>query len=142
MAALLFFIVWFSGILIFLLFEAIIGVGIDLDSEEYPGAIFTAVFWPITIPLIIMYHFMSLVSFLKRRRISRLNIKLKKKRAKDLEERKIAALVDKELKELDSILENSYTNKRVDISKNDSLKEYIESCYNKPTVNYTFNSKK
>lgn len=90
---------WFVGGLLFILWDALIGLGVDFDGYENPPLLLVAAFWPIAIPCLLFYNFIRLCDYLKDKREERKKAERKKKEKEEEVARKLRIAAEKEFEE-------------------------------------------
>lgn len=81
------------------LWEAFIGLGCEWsDESDVPGLNCAAIFWPISLPIILIYNFLKFVDNTKEKRIerNRQEERVRKKREEQQEKLRIAAQREEE----------------------------------------------
>ena len=58
-------------IFLFHIYEAVIGVGVDLDGHNNPGVTFCAFWWPISIPVLLIMKFSNILNKIKKKRLDK-----------------------------------------------------------------------
>lgn len=79
----------------FCLWEALIGMNVDWDNGEFPLAL-AAILWPIAIPIILVYNFTLLVSYLKDSREEKERQKERNKQKQKAYQEKLRIAAEKE----------------------------------------------
>ncbi len=87
---------WFVGGLLFILWDALIGLGVDFDGYENPPLLLVAAFWPIAIPCLLFYNFIQLCQYLKEKREEHQREERKKKEKEEEVARKLRVAAEKE----------------------------------------------
>jgi hypothetical protein len=87
---------WFVGGLLFILWDSLIGLGVEFDGYENPPLLLVAAFWPIAIPCLLFYNFIRLCDFLKEEREDRQKQKRKAEEKKRVEAEKLRVAAEKE----------------------------------------------
>lgn|SRR5574339_195620 len=87
---------WFVGGLLFILWDSLIGLGVDFDGYENPPLVLVAAFWPIAIPCLLFYNFIRLCEYLKDAREERQKKARKEQEKKRVQEEKLRIAAEKE----------------------------------------------
>ena len=93
---------YFIGILLFLVWEAVIGCGVRFytDINDGPTAVLAAIFWPVAIPIILLVNFSSLLDSIRNKRIQKEENKTKLRIAAQKELDTYMEQVEAEMKDI------------------------------------------
>jgi hypothetical protein len=78
------------------LWDAFIGLGIELDGDENPPLALAACLWPMAIPILLVHNFIRLCAFIKESREDRQKQKRKTQEKLRIQEEKLRVAAEKE----------------------------------------------
>lgn len=64
-------VIYIIGIVLFCLWDAAVGFGVDFDGHEQPPLALVAAFWPAAIPILLINSYANFLSSLKEKRIKK-----------------------------------------------------------------------
>ena len=88
---------YLAGLVAFIVWDAIIGFGVEFDGGDWPPMALAVAVWPIMIPLALISVLLNSLQGLKEKRISRRETKRKLRIALQKEEETLLEQVEEEL---------------------------------------------